>query len=68
MKATEWLNQTLSGFDSSGTGVGLTYLKKSTHGTVVGGLCSILATIIIVFFIFSEFYALIVTPEFNQNV
>ena len=43
MNLRVWLREKFSSFDSVGTGVSLNYDKKSTHGTAIGGICSILA-------------------------
>lgn len=53
---TYYICDKLKAWDGVGARVGLTYEKKASHGTVIGGLFSVLATIIVLFFVFSEFY------------
>ena len=68
MRAKECLRLTFSKFDHVAADVSLNYQKKSSHGTILGGICSIVAAIIVIFFVFSELYQLIDTPSWNQNV
>ena len=56
MRAKECLRLTFSRFDHVAADVSLKYQKKTSHGTVLGGICSIIAAIIVIFFVFSELY------------
>ena len=40
---------------------------KESYGTATGGLCSIFATTIILFFALNELYGLAKKPTYNQN-
>ena len=60
-------SKTLARNDMFGSPPKLTYRKEASYGTAVGGLCTILAILIIMFFMASELYGLVVRPTYNQN-
>ena len=62
---SDYLQTKLIQRDAVGTGVTLTHLNKPFHGTLMGGICSIVAQALVLIFLFSEMYQLIAQPEFN---
>ena len=62
---SEYICRKLANYDKVGSGVNLTYERKPSYGTALGGFCSLIATMLVLFFIFSEFYQLLAAPSFN---
>ena len=63
-----FLRSKLVGCDQTGITPSLYYRRESSYGTAIGGFCSIIATILVLFFVTSEMYGLIVAPSYNQNI
>ena len=65
---SDYLHQKLVQRDAVGAGITLTHMNKKFHGTLLGGVCSLIAQALVLIFLFSEMYQLIAQPEFNQNI
>ena len=63
----EFASKKLASFDKYGLSPKMHYRTQGSYGTALGGVCSILATLIVLFFMISELYGLIVRPSYNQN-
>ena len=58
----------LAGIDSTGDSVTLKYRKSDTFGTMLGGLCTILAIWLISGFVIAEIYSIVTDPDFTVEI
>ena len=56
------------GQDQLGSSVSLNYRGNASFGTVLGGICSLLATLFFSAFILVQMYAWLFQPSYNQSV
>ena len=58
----------LKGQDQLGQGVNLNYKGNSNFGTIIGGICSLAATVFFFLFTMIQLYAWIFEPSYNQQI
>ena len=63
-----FLREKLVGLDQTGITPSLYYRRESSYGTAIGGCCSVIAVLLVLFFVTSEMYGLVVAPSYNQNI
>ena len=64
----EYLTAKLKDIDLTKSEVSLKFNKQESHGTVIGGFCSLLILIFSASVLVSELYAVTFLPSFSENI
>ena len=60
------LRKKLASWDQCGYTPSLSYRREASYGTALGGICSIVATLLVMMFVVSELYGLIIPSQSHK--